>query len=365
VSIKIMVKVWEDSVHNGSKLLLMLALADHASEDGVCWPGIASLSRKVRLGERYVMKLLPLLEESGELYIARKMGRGNTNLYYITLGFDQATMARTLNKRLGLAPEQAAYIAGTLAVRSKKGVLQDTVLPENGGDSGSGKGELQEQKVASSSVKGGPQFTRIIMDPHENRHESSPEISGDALLDQFFGPRPDRIPQQIAPGANVADPVQAGGADSCADTLVDAVCRFNGLTQGSASLPEKKRIQMVRKADGVLQEWGGGAIEQVRLAWQAWTVRCGWHKQADMFYESFANEFGMLLLAVRDGTVTVEILRKEVEDAKAKQNGGNNRGTGDHRPPRRERGRWTAEDAARINAKAAAELAAEQGGHGD
>jgi len=200
--------------------------------------------------------------------------------------------------------------------------------------------------------------------PGKKPEKETAEISGDALLDEYFGPRPDRVPQQVAPGANVADPVQAGGADSCADTLVDAVCRFNGLTQGSASLPEKKRVQMVRKANEILQEWGGGTVEQVRLAWQGWTVRCGWHKQADLFYESFANEFGMLLLAVRDGTVTVEILRKEVEDAdaKAKQNGGNGRGGGDRRPQRRERGRYTAEDAARVNAQAAAELAKEAAG---
>jgi len=40
MSIKVMSYVWEASKAKGSELLLLLAIADHAADDGYCWPGI-------------------------------------------------------------------------------------------------------------------------------------------------------------------------------------------------------------------------------------------------------------------------------------------------------------------------------------
>lgn len=61
--------VWETSSQSGSALLLLLALADHASDDGWAWPRVDVLAAKTRLGERYVRKLLADLERSGDLSI--------------------------------------------------------------------------------------------------------------------------------------------------------------------------------------------------------------------------------------------------------------------------------------------------------
>ena len=40
MSIRVMTQVWDTSEQKGSALLLLLALADHAADDGFCWPGI-------------------------------------------------------------------------------------------------------------------------------------------------------------------------------------------------------------------------------------------------------------------------------------------------------------------------------------
>ena len=43
---------WQSSRARGTDLLVLLALADIANDDGECWPSIAHLARKCRIDER-------------------------------------------------------------------------------------------------------------------------------------------------------------------------------------------------------------------------------------------------------------------------------------------------------------------------
>jgi len=83
MSVKVMSLVWQHSVHKGGDLLLLLAIADNASDDGVAWPSIAMLAHKTRLGERAVQYNLQALTESGELTVIPGGGRGHPNQYVI------------------------------------------------------------------------------------------------------------------------------------------------------------------------------------------------------------------------------------------------------------------------------------------
>ena len=85
MSIKIMTRVWDNSKSKGSALLLLLALADYASEAGYCWPGITTLAGKTRLSERQVMRLIRQLEEAGELVCVREHRKPNR--YWITVKY--------------------------------------------------------------------------------------------------------------------------------------------------------------------------------------------------------------------------------------------------------------------------------------
>ena len=84
MSVKIMSKVWEESRQSGSALLMLLAIADHANDDGVCWPSIATLAAKARVQERQARNLIAHLAEAGELQIQHGRGRGNTSIYVVT-----------------------------------------------------------------------------------------------------------------------------------------------------------------------------------------------------------------------------------------------------------------------------------------
>lgn len=74
-----MTAVWEHSQHKGSELLLLLALADFAHDDGSSiYPSNAKLCEKVRMVERSVRYILRKLERSGELVVEGKHHAGTT-----------------------------------------------------------------------------------------------------------------------------------------------------------------------------------------------------------------------------------------------------------------------------------------------
>lgn len=83
MSIYLTTEVWQNSSRKGSELLLLLAIADHANEQGVCWPSVDHLARKCRLSPRQVRRLIEKLVDSGEIAVEQGGGRRFTNIYHI------------------------------------------------------------------------------------------------------------------------------------------------------------------------------------------------------------------------------------------------------------------------------------------
>jgi len=75
--------VWEHSRHKGSDLLLMLAIADHADDNGVAYPSIPRLAQKMRMSERNVQYRLDKLLNSTELVIMKNAGPGGVHLFQV------------------------------------------------------------------------------------------------------------------------------------------------------------------------------------------------------------------------------------------------------------------------------------------
>jgi hypothetical protein len=69
VSVRTMARVWAESSHSGSHLLMMLAIADFADDDGNAYPAVATLARKCRMKTRNANVLLAALRASGELQV--------------------------------------------------------------------------------------------------------------------------------------------------------------------------------------------------------------------------------------------------------------------------------------------------------
>ena len=79
-----MTQAWENEQVKGSELLLLLALCDHANDDGVCWPSISSLAKKTRVEERAVSKNMRKLYDQGLVTYLEKGGGKNTSVYIVT-----------------------------------------------------------------------------------------------------------------------------------------------------------------------------------------------------------------------------------------------------------------------------------------
>jgi hypothetical protein len=80
-----MSKVWDHSKQSGTALLLLLAIADFANDDGMAWPGVETLAKKIKMSERYVHRLIKDMAEAGELRVEYKAGKKGTNQYWVTI----------------------------------------------------------------------------------------------------------------------------------------------------------------------------------------------------------------------------------------------------------------------------------------
>lgn len=67
-----MTHVWKYSEHSGGALLMLLAYADYANDDGECWPKMQSIAAKSRLSIRQSKRVKSILLESGELKVVKK-----------------------------------------------------------------------------------------------------------------------------------------------------------------------------------------------------------------------------------------------------------------------------------------------------
>lgn len=185
MSISIMTRVWADSKASESSLLVMLALADRADEDGVCWPGLEWIGKKARIkDERHIRRILRRQEEAGELYVSTGQGRGKTSLYLVCIGLSEEEIARTLVKRFEIPVSESAATAK--AITEKRQAPPDTAAAnvenpkEKGGlhaqkgaltppiEAGE-KGVYTREKGGSAHEKGG----QAPPDPSVIRHDPS------------------------------------------------------------------------------------------------------------------------------------------------------------------------------------------------
>lgn len=120
-----MALVWELELPDSEKLVL-LALADAANDEGVCWPSMATLARKCTKSDRTVQTSIKKLIAAGHLTQDIRLGKGA--LY-------------TVHPRSGFTPEAASPPKGT------------TSTPEAASDNPSRTAITQKASPSSSARK--------------------------------------------------------------------------------------------------------------------------------------------------------------------------------------------------------------------
>lgn len=83
MSLLCMTRVWAEADAKGSELLMMLALADFAHDDGTkAFPSVPTLAAKSRMSKRSVQRILRVLEDRG-LITCTGTTKNGTNVYHV------------------------------------------------------------------------------------------------------------------------------------------------------------------------------------------------------------------------------------------------------------------------------------------
>jgi hypothetical protein len=93
---------------------VLVALAEHADEDGVCWPGVSRLTERTGYGRATVQRALARLEVDGLLSRQERCvsgGRQTSNLYVLDLGWQPPAAVVAAEDR-GACPENAGPHSG-------------------------------------------------------------------------------------------------------------------------------------------------------------------------------------------------------------------------------------------------------------
>ncbi|NBR87677.1 MAG: hypothetical protein EBS84_21510 [Proteobacteria bacterium] len=99
MSIRLMTWVWANSPYSGERLLLHLALADFANDDGVCFPSHGTLAKKARCSTGWVRQtikqmiadsLIEIVEPAGQ-------GRGKVGRYRLLKGDTECDLSQSLD----------------------------------------------------------------------------------------------------------------------------------------------------------------------------------------------------------------------------------------------------------------------------
>jgi len=114
MSIKITQQVWQAADRlRGNDMLLLLALADYANDQGECWPSVRTLAGRMGLCERTIYKLIARAVRAGYITVVPGGGKGRSNRYRLMLEVitgervtqsaqpARTSSAQTLNVRAG------------------------------------------------------------------------------------------------------------------------------------------------------------------------------------------------------------------------------------------------------------------------
>lgn len=84
MSIKVMSWVWDHSPYRDDALLIHLALADWANDEGICWPKQAAIAQKARCSVEHVRRVTKTMQSDGYLEILSvSRGPGSSHKYQL------------------------------------------------------------------------------------------------------------------------------------------------------------------------------------------------------------------------------------------------------------------------------------------
>ena len=128
ISVRIMSAVWEYAPYEGGTLLVLLALADYCNDEGgECWPNVASIAAKARLGVRQVNNILAQLKQEAAIISRRGGGRGVSSRYRV----DVERLKSVSVKSNSVNPVSVKSATETLQSSSQNPEICDSAIRKN------------------------------------------------------------------------------------------------------------------------------------------------------------------------------------------------------------------------------------------
>ena len=90
-------KAYESTVTSPTDISVLIALADQANDDGICWPSVGSICRRTRLGRRTVQIALRRLTEERHISVPGNMAGG----------YDRQTTTYVVHPKMSSVPPGA------------------------------------------------------------------------------------------------------------------------------------------------------------------------------------------------------------------------------------------------------------------
>lgn len=261
MSIKRMSTVWKKSQHKGSDLLLLLALADNADDEGYCWPGVEYLAEKIRMTPRSVVNITARLEDSGELYVDHNRRRGNR--YLILTGMTEAEARRGFAK-FGYENSRCEKLLCETGFTSEVKTFHN-------------RSEIASSKEPSRTVNE-PSITEI--DENSSPNEGGVNVESTAsALDEWFGERDEPVKKhrlEVLPG----------------ETTRDAMARRLAETHD-------RNAEKMRSGEIPWLDWGGSGVRSANGVSAEAQRRVGWLIEQQTGLAPLNGELRGWLLACR------------------------------------------------------------------
>jgi hypothetical protein len=108
MSVRTMARVWDASTHSGTELLMLLAIADFADDEGNAYPAVGTLASKCRMSPRNANFILTALRTSGELEVRANEGPKGTNRYKVVTGMKAASPLKSASPLKPASPTPEA-----------------------------------------------------------------------------------------------------------------------------------------------------------------------------------------------------------------------------------------------------------------
>lgn len=228
MSVRTSDRVWKHSKHGGTELLMLLAIADFADDQGNAYPAVSTLAAKCRMKPRNATYILRALEASGELQICVNGGPKGANRYRIVAGLEG------VQQGAGGGVQQGA------GVQPIAGVQSNVTAPATECTPPAIHGSEPLQPIAPEP-SGNRQLN--VKEPSEKKRASAPSLSQVS--------RPDDVEEQV--WNDYLKVRKAKKAGALTQTAIEGIARE--AVKASVSLESALRVCCERSWIGFKADW--------------------------------------------------------------------------------------------------------------